>query len=191
MSTAAFVEYKAIDSGIKVGALAVGHAKGSEGFYITRGDFGAFNATTNPEGIRGLTTTDTIILAQVGTTTDVVPSRRNSVGQLLLETVNLYASAALTLGTANNFVVRIVRASGSILANINVATLAEASFTANGLVQVGGVDLNILIEEGDQICLIPDGALDGTAVAGTNIFASICFKRLTAGGRLSAGTAVA
>lgn len=191
MSTARFSIIKYFGKGTNTGSFNTKtHAAGSCGHIVARGDFGAFNATTNPEGIRGLGASDTIVVAVVGADIAEVPVRLRSTGTLRLEHIRLYADATLTLGTANNILFKIIRGSGSVLPNVTLATVAESSLTANNYV-AALTDANIVIEEGDKIAIVPDGALDGTAAATTDIYVEVVFKRITSGGRLSEGTAVA
>lgn len=162
---------------------------GYEGLVVSNFNFGAFNATTNPNGIQSLTTTDFIIAAQVGQSLSEANARNTITGFIKINSVRITPSAALTLGTANNFTLRLNRRAGSSLPPVILGTITEASLTANAL--VGVVDINLFAEAGDSIVLVPDGAIDGTAVPGTNINVTVAFTRLTNGGRLVAARAVA
>jgi hypothetical protein len=189
MSTARFTILDINGKGTKDGSLATSNArKGVPLHVVARGDFGAFNASTNPEGIQGLTTTDTIVIGVVGDD-GAVPSRRKTVAKLLLESVALYTDTALTLGTANNILLKVIRGSASVLPAVTLKTITEASFAANALITTG--EVNIIVEEGDSIVLVPDGAMDGSAAATADIYAELCLKRIVEGGLISQGTAVA
>jgi hypothetical protein len=157
----------------------------THGHVVARLDFAAFNASTAPEGIQGLGSSDTIELAVVSPLDGT--RRDKTTGKIILRSVRLSPDAAMTLGAANNITLRVVRGSSSVLSNIIVATITEASLTANAL--VGANDINIWLEEGDKIVLVPDGTMDGTAVAGTDLFVDISYMRATPGGRLEEGTA--
>jgi len=159
------------------------------GHVVARLDFAAFDATSAPEGIQSLGASDTVELAVVNRSDGTRGSRDKTTGQIILKSVRLTPDATMTLGTANNILIKVVRGSSSVLSDITVATVTEASLAANALVGVS--DLNIWLESDDKIVLVPDGDLDGSAVAGTDLFVDICYVRATPGGKLDQGTAVA
>lgn len=162
---------------------------GVQGIVVSNFNFGTFNASTNPNGIQGLTNTDAITAAVVGQSLSESNARNTITGFIVIDSVRVVPSAALTLGTANNFSVRLNRRAGSTLSPVILGTITEASLTINAL--TGPVDLGVFAEAGDSIVLVPDGAVDGTAVPGTNINVQVTFARLTNGGRLVAARAVA
>lgn len=160
------------------------------GYVVTRLDMGAFNVSTNPEGIQGLGSSDTIILGEVNR----VGARRkidNRSGAITVKSLRIYADAAVALGTANNFTLRIVRSANSTLPNVDLGTIAETSLTANAIIE-GPLELyGLLLETGDKIVLVPDGDISAGAVPGTDIYAEIVFVRQQKGSRIDTGLAVA
>ncbi len=161
------------------------------GHIVGQLNFGAFNATTNPNGIQSLTGSDTIVVAEVNKA-GVRPSRNNTVGKLVIKSVRAYTNAAITLGTANNLSLRITRGSSSVLAPVTIGNVPESAGlgTANAFI-APVTDINLLVEEGDRIVLVADGALDGSADATDKIFVEVTYKRITLGGRLDQGAASA
>lgn len=151
---------------------------------------GAFNASTNPNGVRNFTTTDTIVLAEVTKADLAYPSDLGAVRtELLLKSVKFVANKTWALGTAANVALKIVRGANSTLFDTTIATITEASgFFVIGTL-VGADDIDIILEEGDKIVLVPDAAMDTAADATAKVNCTITFERLITGGRLSAGTA--
>jgi len=161
------------------------------GHIVARLDFAAFDASTAPEGIQGLGTSDTIEIAVVNRA-DARPSRDGQNGRILVKSVRAYTDAAITLGTGNNLSLKVVRGSSSTLADVTIGALPESGGlgSANTLIEVIE-NVGLYLEENDKLVLVPDGALDGTAAADSDIFVEVSYMRVTPGGRLDQGVAVA
>lgn len=164
---------------------------GMVGHIVGELNFGAFNATTNPNGIQSLGASDTIIAA-VSNRAGAQPARNNTSGKNILKSIRVYTNAAITLGTGNNLTVKIIRSSNSDLADVVVGTVPESAGlgTAGALIEVIE-NVGVILEDDDQVVLVPDGDLDGSADATDKIFVEISFKRLVHGGRLDQGLAAA
>jgi hypothetical protein len=158
---------------------------------VFRLDAGTFNASTNPEGIQGLTSTDTIIIAQASRADLSYPADLGETrSELILETIAFYSEATFDLGTAVNVAVKIVRGSNSSLPGVTLGTITKASgfFTAT---KTGLSDLDVVLQTGDKLVIVPNAAIDTAQAATNDLFLEITFKRLITGGRLTEGTAVA
>lgn len=160
------------------------------GVVISQINAGAFNASTNPNGVRNFTNTDTIVLAEVTKADTAYPSDLGQVrSELLLRSVKFVANKTWALGTAANVALKVVRRANSSLFDVTIATITEASgFFVIGTL-VGTQDINIVLEEGDKLVLVPDAAMDTGADATAKVNCTIEFERLITGGRLTAGTA--
>lgn len=162
---------------------------GTTGFVVGRLDMGGFDASTNPEGIHGLGSSDTVEIAVVNKD-GLNNFRDNRKGTLRITSIVLSPSATVTLGTATVVVLKVVRDSASVLANQTLATIAKAGLTANATIVTDLKD-GVVLETNDKLVLTVDGNVDGGAVAGTNIFVTVSYVRDLAGSRLDQGDAVA
>jgi hypothetical protein len=162
---------------------------GTDGHFIAKFNFGAFNATTNPGGIRAFTTTDTAVIGVVDANNVANPTGVPLSGAVLkLDSVRFYSNATFTLGTANSVNLKVVRANGTTKCDFVIANITEASGFGT-TTMTGVVDIEITLDAGDSLVIVPDGAIDTAADATKFVFVEVGFERLQDGGRLSVGTA--